>query len=386
MSTPQQPMLLDQPREVDITAIERELTQLWKQGVDRDDGQASAPLVRACSMNFIVFAEDVSRANDIANMVGEVTLEHPSRIFLILADRRSAQPLLDSWISARCSVPVPGGKQVCCEQINLTAQGTEANKVPSIVTSLLVPDVPAILLWKTNVDVNDRVMHSLIDISDRVLIDSSEDQNPESALTAWQRVMKRSNGRAAFCDLAWTHLTKWRSPLAQAFQPREMQAAFPTIDTVDILYSATRVPPHSGLSQSLLLVGWLAHALQWRPVRALQQVDTGTYTSKLRCGQQAINIHLAPTPPGVARAGGIESIMIHMTSGVQLELHTTDRLDALHVVKKKPGVPFEEGTVAAHEEPESELVSRELEVLQRDRIYEESIGTIVSLLTEQQRT
>jgi glucose-6-phosphate dehydrogenase assembly protein OpcA len=333
-------------------------------------------------MNLIVFAEDESRADDIANMVGEVTIEHPSRIFLITANRRSASPLLDSWISARCSLPVPGGKQVCCEEINLTANGTEANKVPSIVTSLLVSDVPTVLLWKTNVDVKDRVFQSLIEISDRVLIDSSEEQNPESALVAWRQVMKAQNSHAAFCDLAWTHLTRWRTLLAQAFQPLEMRAAFPAIDAVDVTYSSTRVPPHSGLSQSLLLIGWLTHVLHWSCVHALRRVEIGTYVSKLRYEQQAINIRIGPVAPNPAWAGGIESIMIHAGSRMLLHVHSTDRRDAIRVVTQTPDHLSEEETISSHDEHESELVSRELEVLHRDRMYEESVGTLVTLMTE----
>ena len=376
-----QSILLDEPREVDVVSIERELTGLWKRASDDDTHEAS-PVVRACSMNLIVFTEDESRADDISSMVGDVTLEHPSRIFLITADRRSASPYLDTWISARCSIPVPGGKQVCCEQINLTANGTEAKKIPSIVTSLLVPDVPTVLLWKTGVDAKDHVFSSLIEVSDRVLIDSSEDQNPEAALLVWGRMMKGPRNRAAFCDLAWTHLTRWRSVLARTFQPPEMLGALPAISSVTVDFSTTRAPSHSGLSQSFLLIGWLTHALRWSQVYTLRRTETGTYEAKLRFEQQAISVRIGPGSARATGAGGIESIEIDMASGARVIVRTDGREDAISVMRHWPDRPDEEETISLHMEHEPELVSRELEVVQRDSVYEESVAKLTSLLME----
>ncbi|MBM2846304.1 MAG: Glucose-6-P dehydrogenase subunit [Bacteroidetes bacterium] len=107
MNESQQTVLLGAPREVDVVAIERELMRLWKHASDDvgEDG-SSSPVVRACSMNLVVVTDTEEAATEIGDLVGEVTLDHPSRIFLITADRRSGTPLLDAWISARCSLPV----------------------------------------------------------------------------------------------------------------------------------------------------------------------------------------------------------------------------------------------------------------------------------------
>ena len=229
MATDQQTQLLAAPKEVDVVAIERELVTLWKDA-RVTDGQTSGnaadspPVVRACALNFIVVTEDEKEIDALAEMAGEVTLEHPARIFLVVANRRHGTPRLDAWISARCSLPVPGGKQICCEQINLVAEGTEAKKIPSIVTSLLVSDVPSVLLWKGSIDVNDSIVQSLGDVVDRILIDSSEDLVPVPGLHTWRSFIEKRNAHTTFGDLAWTHLTAWRSVVANAFNPPEIRS------------------------------------------------------------------------------------------------------------------------------------------------------------------
>jgi hypothetical protein len=129
--------LLDAPKEVDVTAIEKELTQLWKQAAE-DTASGDAPVVRACSLNLVIFTEGADRASGLEEIVSQITVDHPSRIFLISANRDAARPNMEAWVSARCSLPAPGGKQVCCEEINLVVSGTDANKVPSIVKPDLI--------------------------------------------------------------------------------------------------------------------------------------------------------------------------------------------------------------------------------------------------------
>ena len=212
--------------------------------------------------NLIVITENEHDLDELANMVGDVTVEHPARIFLVAANRRKGTPKLDAYISARCSLPVPGGKQVCCEQISLLADGPEANKIPSIVTSLLVSDVPSVLLWKARVDVRDTMLHSLAKVVNRVLIDSSEDSAPEPALLAWRSLMRAHGTHTTFGDLAWTHLVAWRSILANAFNPPDMrpQLGAYAITTVTVTLLLDDNPRNIRASaESLLLAAWLTY-------------------------------------------------------------------------------------------------------------------------------
>ena len=79
MTPDQQTQLLGEPKEVDVIAIERELVTLWKDASEGGNGDGSyAPVMRACSLNFIVVTEEEHEIDELANMAGDVTLEHPA--------------------------------------------------------------------------------------------------------------------------------------------------------------------------------------------------------------------------------------------------------------------------------------------------------------------
>jgi glucose-6-phosphate dehydrogenase assembly protein OpcA len=374
----QQSILLDAPKEVDITTIERELTQLWKQAAE--DSSEGAPVVRACSLNLIIFSEGTDRASGLEEIVSQVTVDHPSRIFLVSADRRAGTPGVEAWVSARCSLPVPGGKQVCCEEINLVAKGIESNKVPSIVTSLVVPDIPTILIWKARLDLRDNVLQMLTQIADRVLIDSSEELHPISSLVSWGEFIEERLGRTAFGDLAWTHLAQWRTLLAQAFQPADARAHLLHLNAVTIEYSETSMPAHSGLSQALLATGWLAHALGWVLVHPIREVDDGVYDAKFRLDDQAITVRLVQVTSKSTRPGGIESIVCHSSLGGEIVNRWAERENCILLHTSLPGVASGDTILSVRHQTEAELVTRELEVLYHDPSYEASMSMLSTML------
>ncbi len=380
MNANEQTQPLGEPKEVDVVAIERELTALWKESTGSSVEGTTSPVVRACSLNLIVVTESARDLDELANMVGDVTVEHPARIFLIAANRRNGTPKLDAYISARCSLPVPGGKQVCCEQINLFAEGNEATKIPSIVTSLLVSDVPSVLLWKAHVDLHDSILQSLMHVVNRVLIDSSEDTAAEQTLLAWRSFMASHGAHTSFGDLAWTHLVSWRSIIASAFNPQDMRPLLGAMDTVTVTYSSTAVPRHSGLSQSLLLAAWLTNKLRWQILKPLQRLGTGEYTAKLRRGEQAINIHITQTPARNNFPGGIESVSIHTNGGHDLKFVATEHRDCVRITEESTAGTHTELLNVRSDKSEAVLVAQELEIVTRDAGYESVLATLTTLL------
>lgn len=379
MTADQQTQLLAEPKEVDVVAIERELTRLWK---DASEGAAephSAPVLRACALNFVVVTGHEEGVEALAAMVGDVTIEHPARIFLIVANRGSSTPKLDAWISARCSLPVPGGKQVCCEQITLTGQGAEAAKIPSIVTSLLVPDVPSVLLWKSDLDGHDPVFRALSEVVNRVLIDSSDNPEPEQMLRAWGGFMKTAGSHVTFGDLAWTHLTPWRSVVANAFNPQSMRPLLKQIIAVTVEYSSTAMPRHSGLSQALLFVSWLAERLQWTVAEGVHKGANGEYTAILRQNGQTISVRIVPVPPRQGSPGGIESLSLGMQGAASVKVCATKHPHCVALTRRSEHGLSEELLTVMSDRSEAMLVAQELEVMTRDQGYEAVVRKLMDI-------
>jgi glucose-6-phosphate dehydrogenase assembly protein OpcA len=166
-------VLVGDPRGVDVSLIERELTQLWSDASERQEAGGDSPVTRACSMNLVVVTDDPSRAAATGELAGEVSVANPSRIFLVVLDTGDTAAGLDAWVSARCSLPLPGRNQVCCEEITLTAGWAESEKATGIVTSLLVPDLPTVVIWKSYAGLEGSVLRGFLPFADRVIIDST---------------------------------------------------------------------------------------------------------------------------------------------------------------------------------------------------------------------
>lgn len=379
MASNQHTELLAAAREVDVEAIERELTQLWKAAAPAEDPSQrppsdAPPVVRACALNFIVVTGDEKQRDALADMVGDVTLEHPARTFLVAADGGNATSALNAWISARCSLPIPGGKQVCCEQIHLTAYAEEVQKVPSIVTSLLVPDVPSVLWWKSAMDGKDVVLHDLARVVDRVLIDSC-DSPAGGTLPAWCRFMNEHE-HCTFGDLAWTRLTGWRSVIANAFNPPELRAQLAVLDALTIDYS--RKPLQSGLSQALLLAGWFAAKLHWRLVDPLRTAAEGNLGGMFQASGISIQIRLREVGGREAFPGGVEAVTVQSRGGKSIRFEATA---FPHCIKyEEKGSSSDRILTHPGDTPEAVLVARELEVVSRDAGYEAVVRNAADLV------
>ena len=374
MEPPQQTVLLGSPKEVSLAELEHELTQLWKEA-ESNHGDSFHPVVRSCTMNLIVVTEDESGADAVAVMVGEVTLEHPARIFLVVLDRKAKESSLNAWISARCAIPEPGQEQVCCEQITLVARGQDTAKITSAVTSLLVPDVSTMLLWKTSIDAEDPIVRSLLAITDRALIDSSEESEPLPAFLEWRLLANAGIWEVTLGDLAWTHVTAWRAVIARAFESDAAKSLSHDLDEVTVEYSTSQVPRHSGFSQSFLLMGWLAHAFRWDAVGGPCDMKDGSVDCTLLKGKKRIRVQLKPVTAAHGEPGGIERIVLSAGKDLAVEFKEGQPRNEIVMTMTANG-QSRQSVVPLRTLSESELMARELEILLRDEVYEESLDML----------
>ncbi len=377
MIQPPLSVLLEKPQKVDIAAIERDLTKLWKTASIPASEESVPPVIRACTLNLVVVMEGAGDLDATAELAGNVTVEHPSRLFLVALGDPSGGSSVESWISARCSLPAPGRSQVCCEQVNLVARGAAVDGVPSIVTSLLVPDVPSVVLWTLPAGKYEGFLGSLLSVVDRALIDSSGETSPADLLCAWHRLLKNSAGpvaRATLGDLAWTHLTAWRSLTARMFQPEGMRKTLGGISRMGIRYSVSTTPRHSGLSQALLYTAWFAHRIGWTLVESEGRRGPREFLYEFAVpGPGSLQVQVTPTSAEPEGPGGIEAVSIMAGDAVVLSLELQSGRDSVRSLRQVSGVSVEESIIPLTDQSESSVLARELEVVTGDALYESAL-------------
>jgi glucose-6-phosphate dehydrogenase assembly protein OpcA len=169
---------------------------------------------------------------------------HPSRTILLLPDPGKADAIgVD--VELRC-FPIPGSRrEVCSEVIQLRLGGARSHVPGSIVQPLLITDLPTFCRWRGLPPWGKPELEQLVDICDRLVVDSSEWRGLPVAYTQLCALFDR----IAVSDIAWGRSVGWRGRLA---------ALWPDVKSVKTL-SVT-----GPKADALLLAGWLRSRLKRR--------------------------------------------------------------------------------------------------------------------------
>ena len=197
---------------------------------------------------------------------------HPSRTILLLPEPHADDNRIDGRAEVeRWEVP-DTNRGLVTEVVELTLRGARATAPASIVEPLLISDLPVFLRWRGEPPWGADELEQLVDLTDRLIVDSTEwDDLPD----AYRRLAELFP-RCATSDIAWARTSRWRSHLA---------TLWPDIGDVQ----AIRV--RGTAAQAWLLCGWLRSrlgreglALEHDPAERLEGVS--------------IDGEAVPLPPG----------------------------------------------------------------------------------------
>lgn len=260
---------------LDVNGIERELNRLWTDTagheVDDDGG-----VIRARVLNLLAHVDKRADLEEVSEMLIDITAAHPCRAIVMLGDAAGTDADIEVFLNLQCR-PLRSShdRHLCCEQVTLEASGRFAVELPSAATPLLVPDLPSILWWHGDVEFDDPVFRALCKAADRVVIDSGNFAEVAEDIRGFVTFFDRQRAAdARISDLNWTRHAAWRSLIAAFFDAPENRLQLDHLDKVKFTCvrratNPTEIPP-----QGLILAGWLASGLGWKPAKAGVGADT----------------------------------------------------------------------------------------------------------------
>jgi glucose-6-phosphate dehydrogenase assembly protein OpcA len=216
-----------------IAEIDRELARL------RVDAETGEPFQRTSVMTHIAWVPTawVEAAEDVLAGLAE---RHPSRTIVLVPDCDAGDGL-DAHVEVQ-TFPSGEGRQIAVETIRLRLCGSRAEAPASIVNPLLLPDLPVFLRWRGLPPFGETEFEQLIDVVDRLIVDSTEWPDLPGPYARLAEVFDR----VVVSDIAWARTSRWRPQLA---------SLWPGIGGVQrIRVTGTR-------AQACLLAGWLRSRL-----------------------------------------------------------------------------------------------------------------------------
>jgi len=228
--------------------ILKELGELWTSmakpqagAVDTDPGSSDSHdtgMLRACAMTLISFVDDEEDSMKLGETLAGLMREHPSRAVVVRL--KEGEDSLDARVFAQCWMPFGHHKQICCEQVELTATMDRLADVASIVGPLAVPDLPRIILLRSARIVRAGSLRKVLGLGDKIIVDSSRTGAPGFGELGGLLDAGHITG-----DLAWTRITDIRALMAQLLESRAAK-------TVVIEYNGHEAGPEARYLQAWL--------------------------------------------------------------------------------------------------------------------------------------
>lgn len=360
---------------VNAHAIEHDLRTLWQQMAEATQAELQEPVMRACVLNLMVYAPGENSVDEVGQIMAEVTIQHPSRIFVMLPKPEAAAPKLAAWVTALCHLSAGARKQVCCEQIMISAEGDAINQLPSLIRPLLVPDLPVVLWWRDVPGFASRVFDELTEDSDRVVIDSAKLPDPAGGLVKLATLMNQRAQRTGFSDLSWSRLTPWRVLVAGLFDLVDWRACLARLDRVEIECTYDHAGRRWIPGQAILIASWLASRLKWRPVSKFRWSGEQTYHAELAWGQRPITILIKTTYSAEGGRGGLDVLRLVVESEPAARFVVARSEDGLYLqtTVELSGTQVDGRVFPVSEQSEAQLISKELEIVSHDAVYEQAL-------------
>lgn len=378
-------------KDTTVRAIEAQLGRLWTDQPRGDDltvTEKGLQHARASVLNLVVMVPDeVAAARVVQTMIG-LGVRHPSRAVVLAADPSAAGPSLTAAITAHCRVGQEDIAPVCYEVIALTVRGEAAEHLAGVVAPLLIHDLPTHVWWPGDPPFADPIFDQLVEMGDRLVIDSSEFGDLLRGLRRLTTLRRRSG----IGDLGWRRLGWWQELTAEFFDGPRFRRYLPNLNRLSIRYAVA--PPRRRASRSrkastpkpiearvvspldgpLLYAGWIASRLEWRRHATREPLAGGRLRLTLEGRHEMVDLLIEPVETDSVAPGELVSVRLRSFGETGSAEFIIERsADEAVVASNADGMTALLRRVPMEQSTESELLADDLVSDRHDAVYEAAV-------------
>ena len=380
-------MQIQLEKTLDVEVVEGQLAELWKQIAGGDTSEDEVAVLRARVANLLVYVPNAELLDEVRQMMLELTAVHPSRVLVMHGAREAPDRDIEMSVESYCQTDKrTGAKRLCCEEVTLKAQGKFVAELPSAALPLLVSDLATFLWWRDVAQTNEKVFMSLLRASDRLVIDSVEFEDTQRDLLEINKIFVAPDFSVGISDLNWARLTFWRGLLADFYDVPAYQEWLDNINHVRIDYVGPERAPETIAPQALLIAGWLASRLQWELAGELQAGKTSQTSFNCRSkDDRNIKLELQRVERGERKPGRLVKVELRSGGETEVSFTVARSADNRHLLSEtRLGSETHRGRVLpVRNRTEAQLLSREMEILCNDQIYQEAVAVAAQMITKE---
>jgi glucose-6-phosphate dehydrogenase assembly protein OpcA len=285
----------------------------------------TAPQVRSTLSNLIFLRNELSspsadtdnldsaRDFSIEELVSDLCLSHPSRF--LVASLNSDSEGIQTAVSSQCVI-ANSGAHVCSEEVYISVNEEVSGYLAHYLLSLLVPDVPAVLVVLGDIGIEGEafhtVMQSVAEISDKIIFDSGTFSHLDSSA----RSLRRGDFEEPLqlCDLTWMKISRWRELISEQFESGSGGVkSTENISNIDIFFKQDGSHEQAAPVEALLLTSWIVDSLGAQ-VRSVLPLSDGGMELVLK-KKQKFKIQLLPVEDSTQVETSIQKVEFSMGSG-----------------------------------------------------------------------
>jgi glucose-6-phosphate dehydrogenase assembly protein OpcA len=369
---------------LDVQVVEQELAALWLGSTGAPGADDETAVLRARAANLLVFVSNDRSLEEVHGLLQELTAVHPSRVLTLLGESDATDNDIEMFVSALSQKEkLAGLKRLCCEEVTLKAQGNFVAELPSAALPLLVSDLPTFLWWRSVIDNSEKVFSNLLHASDRLIVDSAEFEQPAGELLAINKIFQQDvETTVGISDLNWARLTSWRGLLADFYDVTEYRAALEKTDNVRISYVPPQADAKAIAPQALLMAGWLASRLRWTILdEPATRAEGRTVFEVGNQRGQTITVELQRNNEAGIKPGRLARVELQsIADGSAFKVERSPDLERV-LTEANLGSDVQRGRVLpVRNRSTAQLLSREMEILCNDQIYQEALAVAATLI------
>ena len=377
-------------RATTVRAIEQHLARLWT-----DQPGVSDPTIterglqhsRASVLNLIVMVPDAAAAAHVVETMTGLGVRHPSRAIVLAADPAARGPALSAAITAHCHPAHGGTEPICYEVVVLTVRGEAAEHLSGVVAPLLIHDLPTHVWWPGDPRFSDPIFDQLVEMSDRLVVDSGEFDDLLRGLRRLTTLRRRSG----VGDLAWRRLGWWQELTAEFFDAPRFRRYLPNLNRLTVRYAVApsrgrrarpraaakagvQAPIASPLAEPILYAGWIASRLEWRRHATRELLDAGHLRLTLEGRHEMVDLVIEPVESTTVPVGELVGVRLRSygeTGAAEFIIERSN--DEAVVASNADGMTALIRRVPMDQSTESELLAADLISQQHDSTYEAAV-------------